>query len=289
MPTGVQYIPPSNGYVPVYPYDFYQIPPPFGQYAAPYTGYVSTDQQQVPMMLPGPNTGYALEMAPSSDTLMSQSGFSPYYPQRSLSASAPVWMNMDAETAKETDGEYLSEELKEAAQAEGVEVSTNPCPSSPIQHDTKTKGFSESSKKQQYRRAVMHSGPVLSKKAWPAQLGAWQYVAVSPSPSTSLKLVPKSLQVRADSNSITLPNAKLAVAHETDLSDSSLDLANAKHFVIKSFSEENVYRSIEHGVWASTPSGNHKLNVVFQDIQQRTQGKPSDDHRCPIFLYFSVS
>jgi hypothetical protein len=272
----------------VNPYDFYQIPPPFGHYAAPYAGYVSTDQQQVPMMLPDPNNGYALEMAPLTDALISQSGFAPYYPQRSLSASAPVWMNMDVEATKETDGECLSEELKEAAQPEGVEVLTNPCPSSPIQHDSRTKGFSENSKKQQYRRAVMQSGPVLSKKAWPAQLGAWQYVAVSPSPS-SLKLVPKSLQGRADSNTVTPPNAKLAVVHEADLSDSSLDLGNAKHFVIKSFSEENVYRSIEHGVWASTPSGNHKLNVVFQDIQHRTQGKLSDNHRCPIFLYFSVS
>ncbi|KAH7445008.1 hypothetical protein KP509_02G102000 [Ceratopteris richardii] len=60
----------------------------------------------------------------------------------------------------------------------------------------------------------------------------------------------------------------------------------AKHFIIKSYSEENVLKSIQHGVWASTPNGNKKLDDAYHDAQQRAGGKL---HGCPIFLYFSVN
>lgn len=61
---------------------------------------------------------------------------------------------------------------------------------------------------------------------------------------------------------------------------------DAKHFIIKSYSEENVYRSIQYGVWASTPNGNKKLDDAYHDAQRRAAGKP---HGCPVFLFFSVN
>eukprot|EP00250_Pteridium_aquilinum_P022643 c2549_g2_i1 orf=862-2886(-) len=61
---------------------------------------------------------------------------------------------------------------------------------------------------------------------------------------------------------------------------------DAKHFIIKSYSEENVFRSIQYGVWASTPNGNKKLDDAYHDAQRRAAGKP---HGCPVFLYFSVN
>ncbi|KAI3701749.1 hypothetical protein L6452_27064 [Arctium lappa] len=56
----------------------------------------------------------------------------------------------------------------------------------------------------------------------------------------------------------------------------------AKFFVIKSFSEDNVHRSIKYGVWASTPLGNRKLDAAYQEAQE-TGGN------CRIFLFFSVN
>ncbi|XVE78726.1 hypothetical protein DITRI_Ditri14bG0001700 [Diplodiscus trichospermus] len=61
-----------------------------------------------------------------------------------------------------------------------------------------------------------------------------------------------------------------------------LDYADAKFFVIKSYSEDDVHKSIKYNVWASTPNGNKKLDAAYQEAQQKSSC-------CPIFLFFSVS
>jgi hypothetical protein len=60
------------------------------------------------------------------------------------------------------------------------------------------------------------------------------------------------------------------------------EYSDAKFFVIKSFSEDDVHKSIKYSVWTSTPNGNKKLDAAYK------QGKenPGD---CPVFLLFSVS
>ncbi|URE36878.1 YT521-B-like domain [Musa troglodytarum] len=57
---------------------------------------------------------------------------------------------------------------------------------------------------------------------------------------------------------------------------------DAKIFIIKSYSEANVHKSIKYGVWSSTSTGNKKLNSAY--IEAREKG-----HSCPIFLFFSVN
>lgn len=64
--------------------------------------------------------------------------------------------------------------------------------------------------------------------------------------------------------------------------DFPTDYENAKFFVIKSFSEDNVHKSIKYGVWASTPHGNKKLDAAYHEAKET-------DDRCPIFLLFSVN
>ncbi|XP_023739605.1 uncharacterized protein LOC111887664 [Lactuca sativa] len=54
----------------------------------------------------------------------------------------------------------------------------------------------------------------------------------------------------------------------------------AKFFVIKSFSEDNVHRSIKYGVWASTPLGNRKLDAAFKEAKE---------YASRVFLFFSVN
>ncbi|KAM7480823.1 hypothetical protein LguiB_005406 [Lonicera macranthoides] len=60
------------------------------------------------------------------------------------------------------------------------------------------------------------------------------------------------------------------------------DYENAKFFVIKSFSEDNVHKSIKYNIWASTPLGNRKLDAAYQEAKEMKGN-------CPIFLFFSVN
>lgn len=61
---------------------------------------------------------------------------------------------------------------------------------------------------------------------------------------------------------------------------------HALFFVIKSYSEDDVHKSIKYDVWASTPNGNKRLDNAFQDAQNRMEEKGS---KCPVFLFFSVN
>jgi hypothetical protein len=58
--------------------------------------------------------------------------------------------------------------------------------------------------------------------------------------------------------------------------------ADGKFFIIKSYSEDDVHKSIKYNVWASTTNGNKKLDAAYLDAQQ----KPGN---CPVFLFFSVN
>ncbi|KAA8542954.1 hypothetical protein F0562_024106 [Nyssa sinensis] len=57
---------------------------------------------------------------------------------------------------------------------------------------------------------------------------------------------------------------------------------DAKFFIIKSYSEDDVHKSIKYNVWASTPNGNKKLDAAYQEAQQKSGS-------CPVFLFFSVN
>ncbi|XP_057953259.1 YTH domain-containing protein ECT2-like [Malania oleifera] len=57
---------------------------------------------------------------------------------------------------------------------------------------------------------------------------------------------------------------------------------DAKFFIIKSYSEDDVHKSIKYNVWASTPNGNKKLDAAYHEAQEKSGG-------CPVFLFFSVN
>merc|ERR1712038_1910665 len=54
---------------------------------------------------------------------------------------------------------------------------------------------------------------------------------------------------------------------------------NARFFVIKSFSEDDIHRSIKYEIWCSTEHGNKRLDAAYK--AQNGAG--------PIFLFFSVN
>ncbi|OMO98948.1 hypothetical protein COLO4_13604 [Corchorus olitorius] len=58
--------------------------------------------------------------------------------------------------------------------------------------------------------------------------------------------------------------------------------SDAKFFVIKSYSEDDVHKSIKYNVWASTSNGNKKLDAAYREAKEKPDG-------CPVFLLFSVN
>ncbi|GAA0157956.1 RNA metabolism protein [Lithospermum erythrorhizon] len=58
--------------------------------------------------------------------------------------------------------------------------------------------------------------------------------------------------------------------------------SDAKFFVIKSYSEDDVHKSIKYGIWTSTPNGNKKLDAAYKEAKEKSEGSP-------IFLLFSVN
>ncbi|CAM8982580.1 unnamed protein product [Rhodiola kirilowii] len=64
--------------------------------------------------------------------------------------------------------------------------------------------------------------------------------------------------------------------------DFPTDYENAKFFIIKSYSEDDVHKSIKYNMWASTPNGNKKLDAAYREARETSSG-------CPVFLFFSVN
>ncbi|KAG0503308.1 hypothetical protein HPP92_003380 [Vanilla planifolia] len=62
--------------------------------------------------------------------------------------------------------------------------------------------------------------------------------------------------------------------------DFAIEYKDAKFFIIKSYSEDNVHKSIKYGVWASTINGNKKLDAAYRETKEKGDS-------CPVFLFFS--
>jgi hypothetical protein len=67
-----------------------------------------------------------------------------------------------------------------------------------------------------------------------------------------------------------------------NLEDFPVQYDDAKFFVIKSYSEDDIHKSIKYNVWASTTNGNKRLDAAYQEAQAKGSS-------CPIFLFFSVN
>lgn len=73
----------------------------------------------------------------------------------------------------------------------------------------------------------------------------------------------------------------------------------ARFFVIKSYSEDDIHRSIKYGLWCSTEHGNRRLDLAFKkglnhqgqhtQQQQQLENESNEHIRVPVFLFFSVN
>ncbi|KAF8719712.1 hypothetical protein HU200_024463 [Digitaria exilis] len=69
-------------------------------------------------------------------------------------------------------------------------------------------------------------------------------------------------------------------------SDFSVQYKQAKFFMIKSYSEDDIHKGIKYNVWASTPNGNNKLDAAYNEAQILMK---ENGEKCPVFLFFSVN
>ncbi|KAK8915981.1 hypothetical protein KSP39_PZI023140 [Platanthera zijinensis] len=98
---------------------------------------------------------------------------------------------------------------------------------------------------------------------------------------------PRATQRRTITNEQSLPlDSKNSNTPGVDrelynMPDFNIDYNDAKFFIIKSYSEENIHKSIKYGVWASTVYGNNKLDSAYCAAKRKVEP-------CPVFLFFSV-
>lgn len=72
---------------------------------------------------------------------------------------------------------------------------------------------------------------------------------------------------------------KLKSENRYNPSELSLNTLNARFFVIKSYAEDDIHRSIKYNIWTSTDHGNRRLDQAYRDLK----GKGG------IYLFFSVN
>ncbi|KAA0714086.1 YTH domain-containing family protein 1 [Triplophysa tibetana] len=72
---------------------------------------------------------------------------------------------------------------------------------------------------------------------------------------------------------------KLRAAHSYNPKEFDWNLKNGRVFIIKSYSEDDIHRSIKYSIWCSTEHGNKRLDSAFRAIN----GKG------PVYLLFSVN
>lgn len=72
---------------------------------------------------------------------------------------------------------------------------------------------------------------------------------------------------------------ELRVKNNYNPTDFDLSAPNARFFVIKSYSEDDIHRSIKYEIWCSTEHGNKRLDQAFREREGNG----------PVYLFFSVN
>ena len=72
---------------------------------------------------------------------------------------------------------------------------------------------------------------------------------------------------------------QLQAAHNYNPKEFDITPTSARFFVIKSYSEEDIHRSIKYGIWCSTEYGNKRLDAAYRERDGNGQ----------VYLFFSVN
>ncbi|EPS63062.1 hypothetical protein M569_11723, partial [Genlisea aurea] len=107
------------------------------------------------------------------------------------------------------------------------------------------------------------------------------------SSKSSKSIAPVALAIKGQTITLNADNNEKSVSTNLDRDqynrqDFPEQYSDAKFFVIKSYSEDDVHKSIKYSIWSSTDNGNRRLDAAYQEAQQKSGG-------CPVFLFFSVN
>ncbi|MCO5599057.1 hypothetical protein L7F22_053156 [Adiantum nelumboides] len=85
-----------------------------------------------------------------------------------------------------------------------------------------------------------------------------------------------------------IPEQQCSSVNKSDYNKDDFQVSHeaAKFFIIKSYSEDDVHKSIKYSVWSSTPNGNKRLDEAYRKAQEKAEA-PSTS--CPVFFFFSVN
>ncbi|KAL1921396.1 uncharacterized protein VTP21DRAFT_11112 [Calcarisporiella thermophila] len=126
-----------------------------------------------------------------------------------------------------------------------------------------------------------HGKPVSAPASlWPASTSPQPSAgtanpATARTPERNLQSAPSSL-----GRGETTSKMPASLAHK-GLNPPHFDLnpVNARFFVIKSYTEDDVHKSLKYDIWASTEIGNRRLDKAFRE----------NENKGPIYLFFSVN
>lgn len=134
--------------------------------------------------------------------------------------------------------------------------------------------------------------PPQSRQNWGAPRSARSTQSFSSAGSTAASNPPPSLSTgNAALSTISTPvytgsngNAhpvleKLKSANQYNPKDFTINTKGARYFIIKSYSEDDIHRSIKYSIWCSTEHGNKRLDTAFKE----REGKG------PVYLLYSVN
>nr|SVE73015.1 EOG090X08DF [Ceriodaphnia reticulata] len=127
---------------------------------------------------------------------------------------------------------------------------------------------------------VHHPQPVTPPKTVAAVVVAAPPAVVAPAPvaaATSAASAAAAAAAQAAPNNPVLE--ELQSKHIYNPKEFDLTAKNARFFVIKSYSEDDIHRSIKYEIWCSTEHGNKRLDAAFRER----------DGKGPVYLYFSVN
>jgi len=125
--------------------------------------------------------------------------------------------------------------------------------------------------------------PIVSRPAWNAnrgRSGSTPYSgAAAQGPPPHVQSANSSQQDAAAQAASHPVLDELKVRNEYNPKDFELVTKNVQFYVIKSYSEDDIHRSIKYEIWCSTEHGNKRLDQAFR----------SSEGKGPIYLFFSVN
>ena len=130
-------------------------------------------------------------------------------------------------------------------------------------------------------KPLLDNPPYSSRSSGPAPAAAAATAAVA-APSVVRDVPPVTPPSGGGNICDEMSRAELEkLFDENDYNPKEFDLnpQNARFFIIKSYSEDDVHRSIKYSIWCSTDHGNKRLDTAFR--QQEGKG--------PIYLLYSVN